>query len=201
MIGVSDRYKANMVAPVKSVKVKLVEAVPEGQTPLELKSGDSLVSAKITAVGEFLGTGAKQLNAVFIEDPTTNETDWACQGDFRVETANLSIEKGTTELVAYDAMARAYKTEYANSLLSFPCTIKSLIEQVAGTFGLELDQTEIAKLPNINYTVKQDPYKKIKGATYRPSHSLHGDYFLREALIQAIRRTSELNRHEQHVDV
>ena len=184
MIGVSDRYKANMIAPVKSVKVKLVEVVPEGQTPLELKSGDSLVSAKITAVGEFLGTGAKQLNAVLIgefnqlqsktfkafigiEDPTTNETDWACQGDFRVETANLSIEKGTTELVAYDAMTRAYKTEYANSLLSFPCTIKNLIEQVAGTFGLELDQTEIAKLPNINYTVKQDPYKKIKGATYR----------------------------------
>nr|DAY24889.1 MAG TPA: Minor structural protein putative tail fiber [Caudoviricetes sp.] len=184
MIGVSDRYKANMVAPVKSVKVKLVEVVPDGQTPLELKSGDSLVSAKITAVGEFLGTGAKQLNAVLIgefnqlqsktfkvfigiEDPTTNETDWACQGDFRVETANLSIEKGTTELVAYDAMTRAYKTEYANSLLSFPCTIKNLIEQVAGTFGLELDQAEIAKLPNINYTVKQDPYKKIKGATYR----------------------------------
>lgn len=184
MIGVSDRYKTNMVAPVKSVKVKLVEVVPDGQTPLELKSGDSLVSAKITAVGEFLGTGAKQLNAVLIgefnqlqgkgfkafigiEDPATNETDWACQGEFRVETANLSIEKGTTEIVAYDAMTRAYKTEYANSLLSFPCTIKNLIEQVAGTFGLELDQTEIAKLPNINYTVKQDPYKKIKGATYR----------------------------------
>lgn len=184
MIGVSDRYKANMIAPVKSVKVKLVEVVPDGQTPLELKSGDSLVSAKITAVGEFLGTGAKQLNAVLIgefnqlqsktfkafigiEDPTTNETDWACQGDFRVETASLSIEKGTTEIVAYDAMTRAYKTEYANSLLSFPCTIKNLIEQVAGTFGLELDQTEIAKLPNINYTVKQDPYRKIKGATYR----------------------------------
>ena len=184
MIGVSDRYKANMVAPVKSVKVKLVEVVPDGQTPLELKSGDSLVSAKITAVGEFLGTGAKQLNAVLIgefnqlqsktfkafigiDDPTTNETDWACQGDFRVETASLSIEKGTTELVAYDAMTRAYKTEYANSLLSFPCTIKNLIEQIAGAFGLELDQTEIAKLPNINYTVKQDPYKKIKGATYR----------------------------------
>lgn len=184
MIGVSDRYKTNMVAPVKSVKVKLVEVVPEGQTPLELKSGDSLVSAKITAVGEFLGTGAKQLNAVLIgefnqlqsktfrafigiDDPTTNETDWACQGDFRVETANLSIEKGTTEIVGYDAMTRAYKTEYANSLLSFPCTIKNLIEQVAGTFGLELDQAEIAKLPNINYTVKQDPYKKIKGATYR----------------------------------
>ena len=184
MIGVSDRYKANMVAPVKSVKVKLVEAVPEGQTPLELKSGDSLVSAKITAVGEFLGTGAKQLNAVLIgefnqlqsktfkafigiDDPATGETDWACQGDFRVETANLSIEKGTTELVAYDAMTRAYKTEYANSLLSFPCTIKNLIEQVVGVFGLSLDQAEIASLPNINYTVKQDPYKKIKGATYR----------------------------------
>lgn len=179
MLITPERYKTNMKAPVKSMRARLVETTENG---LSFKSGDDLISSKINAIGEFLGTGAKKITAVLIgekatlkdktfklelgmEDPTTGEIDWCNEGEFVIKEVSISVEKGTTEIIGYDLMAVAQMTDYANSLLSFPCTIKNLIEQIANKLGLTVGNLD--NLANINYTIKEDLYKKINGMNYR----------------------------------
>ena len=179
MLVIPERYKTNMKAPVKSMRARLVETTENG---LSFQSGDDLISTKINAIGEFLGTGAKKITAVLIgekatlkdktfklelgmEDPSTGEIDWCNEGEFVIKEVSISVEKGTTEIIGYDLMAVAQMTDYANSLLSFPCTIKNLIEQIANKLGLTVGNLD--NLANINYTIKEDLYKKINGMNYR----------------------------------
>lgn len=179
MLIIPERYKQNMKAPVKSMRARLVETTENG---LSFNSGDDLISSKINAIGEFLGTGAKKITAVLIgekatlkdktfklelgmEDPATGEIDWCNEGEFVIKEVSISVEKGTTEITGYDLMAVAQMTDYANSLLSFPCTIKNLIEQIANKLGLTVGNLD--NLANINYTIKEDLYKKINGMNYR----------------------------------
>lgn len=179
MLIIPERYKQNMKAPVKSMRARLVETTENG---LSFNSGDDLISSKINAIGEFLGTAAKKLTAVLIgekttlkdktfklelgmEDPATGEIDWCNEGEFVIKEVSVSVEKGTTEITGYDLMAVAQMTDYANSLLSFPCTIKNLIEQIANKLGLTVGNLD--NLANINYTIKEDLYKKINGMNYR----------------------------------
>lgn len=179
MLIIPERYKQNMKAPVKSMRARLVETTENG---LSFNSGDDLISSKINAIGEFLGTAAKKLTAVLIgekttlkdktfklelgmEDPATGEIDWCNEGEFVIKEVSVSVEKGTTEITGYDLMAVAQMTDYSNSLLSFPCTIKNLIEQIANKLGLTIGNLD--NLANINYTIKEDLYKKINGMNYR----------------------------------
>ena len=179
MLITPERYKTNMKAPVKSMRARLVETTENG---LSFNSRDDLISSKINAIGEFLGTGAKKLTAVLIgekatlkdktfklelgmEDPATGEIDWCNEGEFVIKEVSISVEKGTTEIIGYDLMSIAQMTDYANSLLSFPCTIKNLIEQIANKLGLTVGNLD--NLANINYTIKEDLYKKINGMNYR----------------------------------
>lgn len=179
MLIIPERYKQNMKAPVKSMRARLVETTENG---LSFNSGDDLISSKINAIGEFLGTGAKKITAVLIgekatlkdktfklelgmEDPSTGEIDWCNEGEFVIKEVSISVEKGTTEVIGYDLMAVAQMTDYANSLLSFPCTIKNLIEQIANKLGLTVGNLD--NLANINYTIKEDLYKKINDMNYR----------------------------------
>ena len=179
MLVIPERYKQNMKAPVKSMRARLVETTENG---LSFQSGDDLISAKINAIGEFLGTGAKKITAVLIgkkatlkdktfklelgmEDPATGEIDWCNEGEFVIKEVSISIEKGTTEIIGYDLMLIAQMTDYSGSLLSFPCTIKNLVEQIANKLGLTVGNLD--NLANINYTIKEDLYKKINGMNYR----------------------------------
>lgn len=179
MLVIPERYKTNMKAPVKSMRARLVETTENG---LSFNSGDDLISSKINAIGEFLGTGAKKLTAVLIgekatlkdktfklelgmEDPATGEIDWCNEGEFVIKEVLVSVEKGTTEVIGYDLMAVAQMTDYSGSQLSFPCTIKNLIEQIANKLGLTVGNLD--NLANINYTIKEDLYKKINGMNYR----------------------------------
>lgn len=179
MLVIPERYKQNMKAPVKSMRARLVETTENG---LSFQSGDDLISSKINAIGEFLGTGAKKITAVLIgekatlkdktfklelgmEDPATGEIDWCNEGEFVIKEVSISVEKGTTEIIGYDLMTVAQMTDYANSLLNFPCTIKNLIEQIANKLGLTVGNLD--NLANINYTIKEDLYKKINGMNYR----------------------------------
>lgn len=179
MLITPERYKQNMKAPVKSMRARLVETTENG---LSFKSGDDLISSKINAIGEFLGTGAKKITAVLIgekttlkdktfklelgmEDPSTGEIDWCNEGEFVIKEVSVSVEKGTTEVIGYDLMAVAQMTDYSVSQLSFPCTIKNLIEQIANKLGLTVGNLD--NLANINYTIKEDLYKKINGMNYR----------------------------------
>lgn len=179
MLTIPERYKQNMKAPVKSMRARLVETTENG---LSFNSGDDLISSKINAIGEFLGTGAKKITAVLIgekttlkdktfklelgmEDPATGEIDWCNEGEFVIKEVSISVEKGTTEITGYDLMAVAQMTDYSNSPLSFPCTIKNLIEQIANKLGLTVGNLD--NLANINYTIKEDLYKKINGMNYR----------------------------------
>lgn len=179
MLVIPERYKTNMKAPVKSMRARLVETTENG---LSFNSGDDLISSKINAIGEFLGTGAKKITAVLIgekatlkdktfklelgmEDPSTGEIDWCNEGEFVIKEVSISVEKGTTEVIGYDLMAVAQMTDYANSLLNFPCTIKNLVEQIANKLGLTVGNLD--NLANINYTIKEDLYKKINGMNYR----------------------------------
>lgn len=179
MLITPERYKQNMKAPVKSMRARLVETTENG---LGFQSGDDLISSKINAIGEFLGTGAKKITAVLIgekatlkdktfklelgmEDPATGEIDWCNEGEFVIKEVSISVEKGTTEVIGYDLMAVAQMTDYSGSLLSFPCTIKNLVEQIANKLGLTVGNLD--NLANINYTIKEDLYKKINGMNYR----------------------------------
>lgn len=179
MLQASPRYKTNAKGAVKTIRARLVETTENG---LSFNSGDDLISSKINAIGEFLGTGAKKITAVLIgekatlkdktfklelgmEDPATGEIDWCNEGEFVIKEVSISVEKGTTEVIGYDLMSVAQMTDYSNSLLSFPCTIKNLIEQIANKLGLTVGNLD--NLANINYTIKEDLYKKINGMNYR----------------------------------
>lgn len=179
MLQASPRYKTNAKGAVKTIRARLVETTENG---LSFRSGDDLISSKINAIGEFLGTGAKKITAVLIgekttlkdktfklelgmEDPSTGEIDWCNEGEFVIKEVSISVEKGTTEITGYDLMAVAQMTDYSVSQLSFPCTIKNLIEQIANKLGLTVGNLD--NLANINYTIKEDLYKKINGMNYR----------------------------------
>lgn len=179
MLQASPRYKTNAKGAVKTIRARLVETTENG---LSFNSGDDLISSKINAIGEFLGTGAKKITAVLIgekttlkdktfklelgmEDPSTGEIDWCNEGEFVIKEVSISVEKGTTEVIGYDLMAVAQMTDYSVSQLSFPCTIKNLVEQIANKLGLTVGNLD--NLANINYTIKEDLYKKINGMNYR----------------------------------
>ena len=182
MITVSDRYKTNAQAPVKSIQARLT-MIDTSMPSLVIDSSGELISVKEEVVGSFNNIATKKLTVSIIGihdelrdmtmkyetgivDPIDKTVDWANQGEFIVDTVNVDFDKGSTQAVMYDKIFQTSKLKYVDRQMSFPMTVQSMARYVADTILADLDPN-FANLPNASYTVREDLYAKINNFTYQ----------------------------------
>lgn len=179
MINVTDKFKQAMKEPVKMVTASLVlddNTVITGQ--------DKLIKITIDSSGHLFGTATSVINielfgtnynlvdhtfsvvAKTLIDAVNDTWEEANLGLFFVEESTADFEKKTTKIKGYDLMGKLAKTPYNSGTIQFPCTIKELINQLAGRFDFTVD-TNLDDLPNITYQIPEDLYAKISNCTYR----------------------------------
>ena len=179
MINVTDKFKQAMKEPVKMVTASLVlddETVITGQ--------DKLIKITIDSSGHLFGTATSVINielfgtnynlvdhtfsvvAKTLIDAVNDTWEEANLGLFYVEESTADFEKKTTKIKGYDLMGKLAKTPYNSGTIQFPCTVKELINQLAGRFDFTVD-TNLDTLPNITYQIPEDLYAKISNCTYR----------------------------------
>ena len=179
MINVTDKFKQAMKEPVKMVTASLVlddNTVITGQ--------DKLIKITIDSSGHLFGTATSVINielfgtnynlvdhtfsviARTLIDAVNDTWEEANLGLFYVEESTADFEKKTTKIKGYDLMGKLAKTPYNSGTIQFPCTVKELINQLAGRFDFTVD-TNLDTLPNITYQIPEDLYAKISNCTYR----------------------------------
>ena len=179
MINVTDKFKQAMREPVKMVTASLVlddNTVITGQ--------DKLIKITIDSSGHLFGTATSVVNvelfgtnynlvdhtfsvvAKTLIDAVNDTWEEANLGLFYVEESTADFEKKTTKIKGYDLMGKLAKTPYNSGTIQFPCTVKELINQLAGRFDFIVD-TNLDNLPNITYQIPEDLYAKISNCTYR----------------------------------
>ena len=179
MINVTDKFKQAMKEPVKMVTASLVlddNTVITGQ--------DKLIKITIDSSGHLFGTATSVINielfgtnynlvdhtfsvvAKTLIDAVNDTWEEANLGLFYVEESTADFEKKTTKIKGYDLMGKLAKTPYNSGTIQFPCTVKELINQLAGRFDFVVD-TNLDNLPNITYQIPEDLYAKISNCTYR----------------------------------
>lgn len=179
MINVTDKFKQAMKEPVKMVTASLVlddNTVITGQ--------DKLIKITIDSSGHLFGTATSVINielfgtnynlvdhtfsvvAKTLIDAVNDTWEEANLGLFYVEESTADFEKKTTKIKGYDLMGKLAKTPYNSGTIQFPCTVKELINQLAGHFDFTVD-TNLDNLPNITYQIPEDLYAKISNCTYR----------------------------------
>ena len=179
MINVTDKFKQAMKEPVKMVTASLVlddNTVITGQ--------DKLIKITIDSSGHLFGTATSVINielfgtnynlvdhtfsvvAKTLIDAVNDTWEEANLGLFYVEESTADFEKKTTKIKGYDLMGKLAKTPYNSGTIQFPCTVKELINQLAGRFDFTVD-TNLDNLPNITYQIPEDLYAKISNCTYR----------------------------------
>ena len=179
MINVTDKFKQAMKEPVKMVTASLVlddNTVITGQ--------DKLIKITIDSSGHLFGTATSVINielfgtdynlvdhtfsvvAKTLIDAVNDTWEEANLGLFYVEESTADFEKKTTKIKGYDLMGKLAKTPYNSGTIQFPCTVKELINQLAGRFDFTVD-TNLDTLPNITYQIPEDLYAKISNCTYR----------------------------------
>ena len=179
MINVTDKFKQAMKEPVKMVTASLVlddNTVITGQ--------DKLIKITIDSSGHLFGTATSVINielfgtnynlvdhtfsvvAKTLIDAVNDTWEEANLGLFYVEESTADFEKKTTKIKGYDLMGKLAKTPYNSGTIQFPCTVKELINQLAGRFDFTVD-TNLDNLPNITYQIPEDLYVKISNCTYR----------------------------------
>lgn len=179
MINVTDKFKQAMKEPVKMVTAFLVlddNTVITGQ--------DKLIKITIDSSGHLFGTATSVINielfgtnynlvdhtfsvvAKTLIDAVNDTWEEANLGLFYVEESTADFEKKTTKIKGYDLMGKLAKTPYNSGTIQFPCTVKELINQLAGRFDFVVD-TNLDNLPNITYQIPEDLYAKISNCTYR----------------------------------
>ena len=179
MINVTDKFKQAMKEPVKMVTASLVlddNTVITGQ--------DKLIKITIDSSGHLFGTATSVINIELfgtnynlvdhtfsvvtktLIDAVNDTWEEANLGLFYVEESTADFEKKTTKIKGYDLMGKLAKTPYNSGTIQFPCTVKELINQLAGRFDFTVD-TNLDNLPNITYQIPEDLYAKISSCTYR----------------------------------
>ncbi|MCL2094779.1 hypothetical protein FWH13_01545 [Candidatus Saccharibacteria bacterium] len=87
-------------------------------------------------------------------------------GKYRVREYENNLERGTTTLRCLNMMGILAETPYESGVLTFPCTVAELAQQVADRFGFTIN-TDMTSLPNHDYTITEDLYANIHGTAYR----------------------------------
>jgi hypothetical protein len=180
-IPVSDAFKNAMRSPAKTLRAKIVT---DEDTPQTFTDKDDLISFTKESVGYYFGTAIRALTFKLIgtdynlvgRDVSVSfdvQTDYVADtwatlnyGSFRVSEQAADLDKGVTTFKALGFMGIAAKTPYLAGEITFPCTVQSLIEQVAAKLGVAVD-TDLTTLPNYDYVITEDLYAKINGITYR----------------------------------
>lgn len=179
MINVTDKFKQAMKEPVKMVTASLVlddNTVITGQDKLikiTIDSSGHLFGAATSVINiELFGTDYNLVDHTFsvvaktLIDAVNDTWEEANLGLFYVEESTADFEKKTTKIKGYDLMGKLAKTPYNSGTIQFPCTVKELINQLAGRFDFTVD-TNLDTLPNITYQIPEDLYAKISNCTYR----------------------------------
>lgn len=181
MITHSADFFTNMSAPVKTVRVRLVE-VTEGSDEIEITSDDDLMRFKLEAKGSFLGTAGKKGTATIIgEHPELKDTRFLVYlavlnpsdstwdeielGSFDVFQVAVDYDKGSTVVTFYDPMMMAAITPYNLSSEDFPVTVEGLADKVAAS--LDMTVKDMEGLPNVEYSITENLYALMSGFTLR----------------------------------
>lgn len=180
MLSVSEAFQTAMKLPVKNLRasVSTNEAVPQ-----TFGSGDVLKSIEVEGAGNFFSAATKSLTvklfgtdynlvgagitpaiqAQITTSEGTSTYESMSYGLFIVADQVVDLEKNLTTIKAYDVMGVLALRDYA---VSWPCTIKSLAEQIAAKFGINL-VTDMTTLANYDYEIAEDLYANINNVTYR----------------------------------
>lgn len=173
MIEVSNNFKNAARAPVKTLRATIA-CGDKCYT-----SEDTLVSLTKEDAGFYFGSVTKSLsfkligtdydligkNAIASFNIQSGDSWEDCElGLFTIHEQTVNLEKGTTDFKAYDPIGVMGKAYYETGSINFPCTVSSLLGQVATKFGLTVNATNV---PNLSYIIQEDLYSKINGITYR----------------------------------
>ncbi|MBR2766802.1 hypothetical protein IKD67_01820 [Candidatus Saccharibacteria bacterium] len=176
MIEVSEAFKDAMKAPVKTLQA----AITVQGTENVYTSSDVLQKFEIEQSGYFFGVATKVLSFTLIgteydlveknllvELQVLADSVWeTCDyGKYLVREQTTDLEKGVTTVKAYDSIALAALTPYQEGEITFPCTVKQLVAEIANKFGMVYSVEN--DLPNGDYVIPEDLYAKISGITYR----------------------------------
>lgn len=172
-IEVSERFKAAMKAPVKTVSL---EVAFDGAT---YTSNDVLTKAVMQASGYYFGVATKSLSLSLIgvdfnlmgktglatlKVKAGNDWESCVLGRFKVLEQTVDLEKEMTSIKAYDAIGVVAEKYYLEGGLVFPTTVNHLASQLASASGMDYDEIELV---NGTYSISEDLYAKIDNITYR----------------------------------
>lgn len=172
-IEVSERFKAAMKAPVKTVSL---EVAFDGAT---YTSNDVLTKAVMQASGYYFGVATKSLSLSLIgvdfnlmgktglatlKVKDGNAWESCVLGRFKVLEQTVDLEKEMTSIKAYDAIGVVAEKYYLEGGLVFPTTVNHLASQLASASGMDYDEIELV---NGTYSISEDLYAKINNITYR----------------------------------
>ena len=181
MISHSPAYTSISEAPVKTSRVRFVDQ--DLQNPMSFESSDDLVSATMTALGTFLGTGSKKFVVknildyseadghvydVYLELLNPADSTWKSidLGEFTVSNVTYDIDKGGSTIEMFDGLGLAATRPYALPNDLFPCTISELAAAVATALNVNLDPN-FSTLPNASFVIQQNLWALINNTTLR----------------------------------
>lgn len=180
MLVASDLFKQAMMAPVKMVDV----VVKSRDGDFEVSSSDNLMSTEIETSGSLFGTTTRQLSMKLLGvnysladevllitlrvciDQSSNTWESLSLGAFYVQSEERELEKESTTVKAYDLMGVLANTPYDIGAITFPCTVRSLAEQLAQKFNFTMG-SDLTTLPTNDYEISEDLWAKISNTTYR----------------------------------
>ncbi len=192
MITHDSAFETLALAPVKQTNIIVARQFndPYGyyDDGLTWTSSDLLMSVKVDAVGQFLGTATKKAVVkllgivagavaenvfqvrvgIYNNDPSVSGFDYISEGFFIVDNVAYDYEAGSTTITMYDYMWTAQHTSYANTAVltgfTYPATVAALAQQMASAIGVSL-MANFSALPNASYNILVDPYATISNAT------------------------------------
>lgn len=180
MITHNSRFAELATAPVKQIRVRFDDQTDDSGTR-DFASGDQLMSATMSSLGQFIGVATKKMVAkalgdwsvirdhhydayLAIWDATANAWNEIYLGQFIVDNVAWDIDAGSSTITMYDALYVAGNTLYGLPDSLFPCTVAQLAAAVATTFGSDLS---FGTLPNGTYTITENLWKTINNATMK----------------------------------
>ena len=192
MITHDSTFETLALAPIKQTNIIVARqfADPYGyyDDGLTWASSDLLMSVKIDAVGQFLGTVTKKAVVkllgivtssvagdifqirvgIYNNDPSVSGFNYISEGFFIVDNINYDYDSGSTTITLYDHMWTAQHSSYTDTNVStgftYPATVSVLAQQMASAIGVDL-MAGFSSLPNASYNILVDPYATISNAT------------------------------------
>ena len=187
MISVTDGFKNAIKGITRRIAVEITSVSDEMVASLSddiSHDGTDIVSVDIESSGLYFNAVTRaativlwgtsysyidewvSISLIALSQDGSSEVGRCNLGRFQVYEQSVDLDSNKTTLKAYDPIGVMGTTEYTSGELTFPCTVQSLVEQVAQRFNLTIE-TNLTTLPNYNYQITEDLYANINGTTYR----------------------------------